>query len=169
MVTITAKLKSKYGGKKLGAIANALPAAVREGLRDGGSEMEKAAKLNVYDGHTLTGQLAESIRLEFDSAMGPITVAAIRTDALVQAYTLEYGADGQHGGKGQIPWFVHESQTPYDLHEIYGFAVKKTKAGKFYVIPGLPPHPYMSPAFDATKDTVIYSVSEAVKSAIERA
>ena len=45
MVTITAKLKSKYGGKKLGAIASALPAAVREGLRDGGSEMEKAAKL----------------------------------------------------------------------------------------------------------------------------
>ena len=43
MVTITAKLKSKYGGKKLGAIASALPAAVREGLRDGGSEMEKAA------------------------------------------------------------------------------------------------------------------------------
>lgn len=146
------------------SIVNALEMATYDGLFDGGRIMEKAAKQNVDNGHTVSGQLADSIKLILPSSIGTIQVFAIRPDQIIQAYTLEFGATGATHGS---PWYVHESQTPYDLHEMYGFPIVQTKNGKFYEIAYIEPHEYLKNAFKSTNGTVVRIVAEEIRTALE--
>lgn len=144
-------------------IGKALERAVYDGLDNGGRVMEKAAKQNVNDGHSVSGTLADSITLSFPSSGGSIQVAAIRPAQIIQAYTLEFGATGVTHGS---PWYVHESQTPYDLHAMYGFPVVKSKQGRFYEISYLKPHKYLSNAFESTNGTVVQEVGNSIRTVL---
>lgn len=159
--------KAKVTRKQSGVfdlMAMSIKDSVYRGIFDGGKQMEKAAKLNVANGHVVSGQLMNSITLNIQNPSGSVIVAAIRPAHLIQAYTLEFGAIGETNGS---PWFVHESQTPYNLNEMYGFPILKTKNGNFYIIHRLRPHHYLGNAFTATKDTVIYMVADAVRADLE--
>lgn len=154
--------KAKVTRKQSGVfdlMAMSIKDSAYRGIFDGGKQMEKAAKMNVAD-HSLSGQLANSITLNIQNPSGSVIVAAIRPAHLIQAYTLEFGATGETNGS---PWFVHESQTPYNLNAMYGFPILKTKSGNFYIIHRLKPHHYLSNAFTSTKDTVVYMVADAVR------
>lgn len=154
--------KAKVTRKQSGVfdlMAMSIKDSAYRGIFDGGKQMEKAAKMNVAD-HSLSGQLANSITLNIQNPSGSVIVAAIRPAHLIQAYTLEFGATGVTNGS---PWFVHESQTPYNLNEMYGFPILRTNNGSFYVIHRLKPHHYLSNAFTSTKDTVVYMVADAVR------
>lgn len=155
--------KAKVTRKQSGVfdlMAMSIEDSVYQGLYDGGRQMVRAAKLNVANGHVVSGQLVNSITLNIQNPSGSVIVAAIRPAHLIQAYTLEFGATGETNGS---PWFVHESQTPYNLNAMYGFPILKTKSGNFYIIHRLKPHHYLSNAFTSTKDTVVYMVADAVK------
>lgn len=147
------------------SIVNALEMATYDGLFDGGRIMEKAAKQNVDNGHTVSGELADSITLSFESSGGAIQVVAIRPANIIQAYTLEFGATGATHGS---PWYVHESQTPYDLHAMYGFPVVQSRSGRFYEIGQLKPHRYLQNAFESTNGTVVRMVGDSIKSVLNR-
>lgn len=144
-------------------LKQAIELGVYDGIDNGGRTMEKAAKQNVNNGHTVSGTLANSIRFSFGTTSGTNITAFIRPGQMIQAYTLEYGATGVTHGS---PWYVHESQTPYDLSSMYGFDVEKTPNGRYYKIYRLKPHYYLRTAFAYTKYTVVMDVANSVKTTL---
>lgn len=112
--------------------------------------------------HINSGELKGSIEFTvFDEKTGVIK-GKVHTAAIPQATTLEYGTGvfNTLGSSAKIPWYVHESMANLDK---YNFETVTTKSGTFYKLYGAHPHPYMKPAFDATKDFVVQSVADEIR------
>lgn len=166
---ILATVTSKYNGAVFTALRGAIPEGIESGLANGGEIVRMNAMSIVLDGHSYNGSLAQSIHYE-PGRMGTYKFSGyVKTKALPQATTLEFGT-GQYAenGNGSAPWFVHESQAP-GLGQYYNIPHFRSKSGnltEFYYLTGARPHPYMRPAINNKKDEVNIAVKDAVASAI---
>lgn len=165
-----AGIVAKYKGARFDVARAALPEMIADGLKDGGEVIRMRAMSNILnEGHGLTGELANSLHYKA-GRVGPNKVRGyVRTGALPQAKTLEFGT-GIYStqGTGSPPWFVHEDMAP-DL-ALYFSKFKREmpngtlKETPFYYLVGTQPHPYLKPAATATKD----EVNEAVRTAVRK-
>lgn len=155
---IKAKCIAKYGGSRVREVRDGLREAARRGIEAGAAEIKDIAVRIV---RVRSNELKDSIEFSVVNQSNGKVYGAIRTGPLPQAMTLEFGT-GNYSVAGttadRIPWFVHESMINGDLHEEYGFPVMEGEQGRFYIIHGAKPHPYMKPAFDAGKAFVLDSV-----------
>lgn len=165
-----AGIVAKYKGARFDVVRAALPEMVADGLKDGGEVIRMRAMSNILnEGHGLTGALANSLHYKA-GRVGPNKVRGyVRTGALPQAKTLEFGT-GIYStqGTGSPPWFVHEDMAP-DLALYFSKFKREMPNGTlqetpFYYLVGTQPHPYLKPAATATKD----EVNEAVRTAVRK-
>lgn len=129
--------------------------AMRKGIEEGGKEIAQIAIRMV---RVDTGELKDSIEFTiFDEKTNEVK-GKVYTGVLPQAMTLEFGTGVYNtlGSSANIPWYVHESMA--DLSK-YNFP----KRGKYYVIHGAQPHPFMKPAFEAGKDYAVNSVANEIR------
>ena len=161
---------AKYNGARFDVVREALPEMIADGLNDGGEIVRMRAMSNILnEGHGLTGALADSIHYNPGRVGSHKVRGYVRTGALPQAKTLEFGT-GIYStqGTGSPPWFVHEDQAP-DL-ALYFSKYKREmpngtlKETQFYYMVGAQPHPYLKPAATTTKN----EVNEAVRSAVRK-
>lgn len=169
---IVATVVSKHNGAVFQALRMAIPDGIARGLADGGESVRMNAMSNILNGgHGLTGALADSIHYkEGRKGVNKVT-GFVRTGALPQASTLEFGTGiYAENGAGSAPWFVHEDEAPdlslyfdrYKRTDEFGNTVQTS----FYRIVGAHPHPYLRPAANNTKDTVNRAVQNAVAAEI---
>lgn len=160
---------AKYKGARFDAVRAALPEMIADGLKDGGEIVRMRAMSNILnEGHGLTGALADSLRYDPGRVGRNKVNGYVRTGALPQAKTLEFGT-GIYStqGTGSPPWFVHEDMAP-DL-ALYFTKYKREmpngtlKQTQFYYLVGAQPHPYLKPAATATKNEVNEAVRVAVR------
>jgi hypothetical protein len=166
---LIASVIPKYNGVLFEAVKLAIPDAVAEGLSDGGEILRMNAMSNILNGgHGLTGQLADSIQYEPGEKDGDTITGYVKTGALPQASTLEFGTGiFAENGSGSAPWFVHKDMAPdlgiyFPLYKRVDPATGLTKVTDFFRIEGTRPHPYLRPAALAKKD----EVNEAVRNAV---
>ena len=161
---------AKYNGARFDAVRAALPEMIADGLKDGGEIVRMRAMSNILnEGHGLTGALADSLRYDPGRVGRNKVNGYVRTGALPQAKTLEFGT-GIYStqGTGSPPWFVHEDMAP-DL-ALYFSKFKREmpngtlKETPFYYLVGTQPHPYLKPAATTTKN----EVNEAVRAAVRK-
>ena len=166
---ILAKVVPKYNGAVFQALRGAIPDGIANGLAIGGEAVRMNAMSIVLDGHTYNGSLAESIHYEEGRKGVNKVYGFVKTKALPQATTLEFGTGAYaENGAGSAPWFVHESQAP-GLSEYYNIPHFRSKNGyetEFYYLVGAHPYPYMRPAANNKKDEVNMAVKDAVADAI---
>ena len=160
---------AKYKGARFDAVRAALPEMIADGLKDGGEIVRMRAMSNILnEGHGLTGALADSLRYDPGRVGRNKVNGYVRTGALPQAKTLEFGT-GIYStqGTGSPPWFVHEDMAP-DL-ALYFSKFKREmpngtfKETPFYYLVGTQPHPYLKPAATSTKNEVNEAVRVAVR------
>ena len=160
---------AKYNGARFDAVRAALPEMIADGLKDGGEIVRMRAMSNILnEGHGLTGALADSLRYDPGRVGVNKVNGYVRTGALPQAKTLEFGT-GIYStqGTGSPPWFVHEDMAP-DL-ALYFSKFKREmpngtlKETPFYYLVGTQPHPYLKPAATSTKNEVNEAVRVAVR------
>ena len=160
---------AKYNGARFDAVRAALPEMIADGLKDGGEIVRMRAMSNILnEGHGLTGALADSLRYDPGRVGRNKVNGYVRTGALPQAKTLEFGT-GIYStqGTGSPPWFVHEDMAP-DL-ALYFSKFKREmpngtlKETPFYYLVGTQPHPYLKPAATSTKNEVNEAVRVAVR------
>lgn len=155
-----AGIVATYNGARFDVLRTALPQMIADGLTSGGEIIRMRAMSNILnEGHALTGQLADSIHYT-PGRIGTNKVKGyVRTGALPQAKTLEFGT-GIYStqGTGSAPWFVHEDMAP-DL-ALYFSKFKREmpngtlKETPFYRLVGTQPHPYLKPAATMAKNDV---------------
>lgn len=169
-----ATVTRKYDGALFTITEAILPGAIAMGLSDGGESVRMNAMSNILnEGHGLTGELADSIHYEEGSVGKNKVKGYVKTGALPQATTLEFGT-GKYAtsGTGSDPWFVHKDMAP-DLGIYFPLYRRQNKNGTttvtdFYRIEGTRPYPYMKPAAENTKDTVNRAVANAVGRELRR-
>ena len=165
---ILATVVPKYNGAVFEALVGAIPEGITKGLAVGGEEVRMNAMSNILnEGHGLTGALANSIQYEAGETENGVTTGYVKTGALPQASTLEFGTGiFAENGQGSAPWFVHKDEAP-DLGIYFSLFTRDdgTKTD-FYRIVGAHPHPYLRPAINNKKDDVNRAVKNAVADAI---
>lgn len=171
---ITAVVVRKFDGALFTIAGAIIPGAIASGLSDGGEAVRMNAMSNILnEGHGLTGELADSIHYE-EGFVGKNKVKGyVKTGALPQATTLEFGT-GKYAtsGTGSEPWFVHKDMAP-DLDMYFPLYRRQTGNGNyivtdFYRIEGTRPYPYMQPAAENTKNAVNQAVANAVSRELRR-
>ena len=165
---ILATVTSKYNGAVFHALRGAIPDGIADGLANGGELVRMNAMSNILnEGHSLNGSLAESIHYEEGRKGVNKIYGFVKTKALPQATTLEFGT-GRYAenGAGSAPWFVHESQAPSLGLYLPHFVSKNGYETEFYRMVGAHPHPYLRPAAENKKDEVNRAVKDAVASSI---
>lgn len=167
---IHATVVRKFDGALFTIAEAIIPGAVASGLADGGESVRMNAMSNILnEGHGLTGELADSIHYEEGNISKNKVTGYVKTGALPQATTLEFGTGiYATSGTGSSPWFVHKDMAP-DLG-LY-FPLYRRPNGTvtdFYRIEGTRPYPYMQPAAENTKDTVNRAVANAVGRELRR-
>lgn len=164
---IIATVIPKYNGAVFQALRGAIPEGIAKGLSIGGEEVRMNAMSNILNGgHALNGTLAESIHYEEGYTGVNKINGFVKTKALPQATTLEFGTGAYAEGGGSAPWFVHESQAPSLGLYLPHFVSKTGNVTEFYYMVGAHPHPYMRPAAENKKDDVNRAVQAAVADAI---
>ena len=166
---ILATVVPKYNGAVFTALRGAIREGVANGLANGGELVRMDAMSIVLNGHSYNGSLADSIHYEPGRMGANKFTGYVKTKALPQASTLEFGT-GQYAenGAGSAPWFVHESQAP-GLGTYYNIPHFRSKSGnltEFYYLTGAHSYPYMRPAANNKKDDVNRAVRDAVASSI---
>lgn len=159
-MSLYAGVVAKYKGARFTAVRASIPEMMADGLHDGGEIVRMRAMSNILnEGHGLTGALAESLRYDPGRATTNKAKGYVRTGALPQAKTLEFGT-GIYStqGTGSAPWFVHEDMAP-DLALYFSKYSRQRPNGTFkqtpfYYLVGTQPHPYLKPAVYTTKDEV---------------
>ena len=165
---ILATVTTKYNGAVFTALRGAIPDGIANGLANGGELVRMNAMSNILnEGHGLTGALANSIHYkEGRKGVNKVT-GYVRTGALPQASTLEFGTGiYAENGSGSAPWFVHKDEAP-DLGIYFDLYTRPdgTKT-EFYRMVGARPHPYLRPAAQNKKDEVNRAVKDAVAESI---
>lgn len=167
MLNLKCSVKSKHNSQRLKSIKNGLKNALVKGITEGGETIKEIAASNV---NVNSGELRDSINFEIVNSDYASVSGVVKTGALPQAVTLEYGT----GEKAEefttaksIPWAVHESQAPKDMSK-YKFKTRKTEQGIFYIISGASAHPYMRPAFEIGAEYTTNAVADAVADEIGR-
>lgn len=166
---LIAAVVPKYNGVLFEVVKAAIPDGIADGLVDGGEILRMNAMSNILNGgHGLTGELADSIHYQPGRKGVNKVRGYVKTGALPQASTLEYGTGiFAENGNGSAPWFVHMDMAPdlgmyFPLYKRVDPVTGKSKVTDFYRIEGTRPHPYLRPAAQAKKD----EVNEAVRIAV---
>lgn len=145
--------------QKLNAMSQLNP---RQAVASAIQTVRSAAALNCP---TDTGELKQSIFSEVTEQNESI-VGACWTDKAYAPY-VEFGTGpkGQDRHEGiapditpaytQSPWWIHESQIDQRIAEKYRWFYIDTPKGRFYQCTGQPAHPFMYPALENNKETIL--------------
>ncbi|KAA3404316.1 hypothetical protein F1904_12095 [Akkermansia muciniphila] len=131
--------------RKLNKISKDCDKLTHEGLMRGGKIVQAAAKLLA---HVDTGELRESI-----------TVESLSKTSVAVGTSKEHGVYEEFGtGRMGDPSVPHTSKEYWRYQDA---------DGNWYTTHGHEPHPFLSPALDATKDKVVETVKETIKGGLK--
>lgn len=150
--------------KKLVKIMKRLPETATQGINEALKSTQQLA-LTLKRGSN-KGVLIELVDTKSNEIKG-----RVYTDSKNYPYLtyLEFGtglyADPEGGGSRakKIPWYVHESMA--DLSK-YNYQTIQTEQGKFYIVYGMHPYPYMRPAAFQNRDTNVELVEKEISQMI---
>lgn len=136
--------------------------------------VRSAAALNCP---TDTGELKQSIFSEVTERDESVIGICWTNKAYAPYVEFGTGPRGQDQHEGispditpaytQSPWWIHESQIDERIAEKYGWFYIDTPKGRFYQCSGQPAHPFMYPALENNKETILEEMKATFRTELE--
>lgn len=126
---------------------------------------------------TDTGELKQSIFSEVTEQDESVMGTCWTNKAYAPYVEFGTGPRGQDQHEGispditptytQSPWWIHESQIDERIAEKYGWFYIDTPKGRFFQCSGQPAHPFMYPALENNKETILEGMKATFRTELE--
>lgn len=124
-----------------------------------------------------TGELRQSIHADITEQEGTVIGTCWTNKAYAPYIEFGTGPRGQEKHEGispdiipaytHSPWWIHESQIDQRVAEKYHWFFIDTPKGRFYQCTGQPAHPFMYPALENNKETILKGMKATFRADLE--